>query len=751
MTSPKTVNADIRGMHCASCVARVEDQLRKVDGVADVSVSLVHHRATIVLQQHIDPESLRAAITSAGYEAERIYAANAAPSNRARTYQQSDISTLQGNLLRAFPFAAFVVVASMSLMIPAVHGSIDGAIADRILFIATLPVLWFGRSIAMSAWRAAKHGGATMDTLVTMGTLAAFLYSAICTWLPASVHGLPCVHGGYYDTTASIIALVLLGRWLESRARSRTTDALFQLMELRPTTATVRRSDTDSTIDASDIVVNDVVVVRPGDRIPIDGVVIEGHSTVNAAMLTGESLPVEVTHGSTVVGGTLNNTGSLLVRATAVGSETVLAGIIRTVDAAQTSKAPIQRLADRISSVFVPVVLGIAAITFVVWIVAEPSAPTIAISTAISVLIIACPCALGLATPTAIVVGTGRAASRGILFARAESVERLASVTAVVLDKTGTLTSGTPQVATVHYHNSVADESTRASLWDAVAAVERRSDHPVASAIVYHATSQYPTVSNATSVHTVPGKGTMGNVGDVVVRIGTARFLEEAMLIIPEELTHVADASATRGETVVFVALHRKVVAVLGVADSLRDTSTKAVARLRSMVSSVHIVSGDRLAAVQATATRVGIEHVTAGVLPSEKADAIQRLQQTGAVVAMVGDGINDAPALAVADVGMAMGGGTDIAKATADVTLVRNDLDQVVEAIATARATMHIIRQNLALAFLYNVIGIPIAAGVLIPAFGIQLHPMFAAAAMALSSLTVVMNALRLRLFEHS
>ncbi len=738
--SETRTSVEIGGMHCAACVSSVESALKALPDVESVVVSLPLRRATIELRKPIDDGSIRQAIEAAGYTADRISAASAAATD-VRHRHDADVNELTSRLRLAIPFSAAVIGLGMSLMIPSVAQAMSPLAAHWLLLALTLVPLWAGRSIPIAAYKAIRFGSATMDTLVTLGAGAAFLYSAFATFFPHAAHG---SHPGlFFDTSATIITLVLVGRWLEARAQRRTLQSYHALLDLRPQSATVVRNGKHLVIPATEVVIDDVVVVGPGSRIPVDGVVTEGTSLVDASMLTGESLPVEVIPGSAVTGGTVNGNGTIVVRAMAVGANTVLAGIIRAVDTAQSSKAPIQRLADRISAIFVPVVLSVSVLTLAAWVLFSSEPVVFAITNAIAVLVIACPCALGLATPTAIVVGMGRAASQGILFSSADALERLATVNAVALDKTGTITAGTPTVVHVSYASPSIDP---VNLWSAIAAVERSSTHPIAAAMLAHAATLGASDSSASSLRTFPGKGAQGSVAGSTLRVGTAEFLRESMILVPNDLEETAAEWARQGHTVCFVARGLSVVAVVSVSDPLRPTSTDAVRRLAHAVDHIAIISGDRRETVEAIASTLGITDVVAGVLPGGKATAIETLLAQGLRPAMVGDGINDAPALAAAHVGIAMGGGTDVAKATADVTIVHDDVHHVVDAITLARATMTIIRQNLALAFAYNIVGIPLAAGLFYPAFGLTLHPMFAAAAMALSSVAVVTNALRLR-----
>ena len=741
-------------MHCAACVQRVEDELQKTPGIIDASVNLVMNRATIHVDDAVADGSIQEAITRAGYTPEAVYAERSRPTvDNTQARREESLDALRASLRLSVPLTVIVMTTSMLAMIPSVHTLLHQRWVDVALLFLTVPVLWAGRSFFETALRGLRYRSLSMDSLVSLGTGTAFIYSAVTILAPDAVAATQHHVGAYLDTTATIITLVLVGRFLETRAKGRAADALQRLMELRPPSARVLRDGQPTDVAIDDVVVGDLVMIRPGERIPLDGIIIEGHSTIDESMVTGESMPVERTINAPVIGGTLNGNGSLVVRTSAVGADTVLAGIITAVERAQGGKAPIQRLADRISGIFVPVVMVIAVATFVAWMVLGPADNTFAhaIQAAIAVLIIACPCALGLATPTAIVVGTGIAAERGILFGSAQSLEQFRQVDTVVLDKTGTLTMGTPAFIDVAYA-SAATDTDPALLWSIITSLERRSEHPVAKALsMPPSTLPQAQLGAVTELpversEAVVGKGTVGVVSGYRVRIGTEELMQDALLIIPTELSDAATSMAQAGATSVFVAVNGRVLAAIGVADTLRSTSIDAVRSLRSRGINVVLLTGDNVHVASSIARQAGIDSVIAGVHPEKKAMQIERLQHAGKCVAMVGDGINDAPALAQADVGIAMGGGTDAAKATADVTLVRDDLQSLTTAMDISAGTMQTIRQNLFFAFAYNTLGIPIAAGLLYPMTGLMLSPMIAAAAMALSSVTVVTNALRLR-----
>ena len=736
-----TRTLDISGMHCAACVGAVESALLTIPGIDSATVNLVTNRAVVTMSEPVTDTTLQSAVEAAGYGVEAIY------TERSRTSSDEVLSRLEAPahvyrraLLISAPFSTLIVIIAMTAM----WGSYPTQI-NVLLLALTIPVLWSGRMFFRGALQALRHRRATMDTLVALGTGSAFVISLLMTF---DVAGLP-VHahaGAYYDSTATIITLVLLGKWLESRAKQRTAETLAHLMELHPQTATVIRNSAEISIPAADVVVGDIFVIRPGERVPVDGVIISGSVSVDESMLTGESLPVERHDGQVLIGGSINTLGTCSARATAVGNDTVLAGIIRSVESAQASKAPVQRLADSISGVFVPIVLVIAIVTYVGWIAVStsPDPAGHALVAAISVLVIACPCALGLATPTAIIVGTGAAARRGILFANAGSLERLGSSNTIVLDKTGTLTKGTPCVMRADF--VVHPKLERQRVLSLILSLEHRSEHPLARAIATwcqdHGGSQF----EVTLVQTHPGRGTTGTVDGHRLRIGNEQMMAESLLIIPEPLTTALHANDQQGCSTVLVSIDGAVCAAFGISDELREEAPQVVAELRSIGQRVIMLTGDRAEAATAIAAQVGIDEVIHSVTPDRKREVIETLQRRGSTVVMVGDGINDAPSLAQADVGIALGSATDVAKSTADVTLMRNDLHAITTAIAISRSTMRIIRQNFSLAFIYNVIGIPLAAGLFLPLFGVQLTPMYAAFAMAMSSVTVVSNSLRLR-----
>lgn len=741
-------NIDIAGMHCSACVSSVEQALLAVPGVEQASVNLMLNRATVLAPDSIADDTLRAAVVSAGYTVEAIYTDR--PLSQRQHFAERQLVAAdewKRSLFIAVPCTLIVMTISMFVMVTDLHHSVSPLALHIGLLAVTLPVLVAGRRFFVGAWKAAQHRSATMDTLVALGTGSAFLYSVVVTVAP-QVFPQGSVHlGAYFDTTATIITLILLGKWLEARAKNRTTDALHALLKLQPATALVRRNGIDVEIPAHDIRMSETIIVRPGERIPTDGEVLTGSTTVDESMLTGESLPIEKMPGGRLTGGTQNLAGSIVMRATAVGSETILAGIVRAVEQAQESKAPIQRLADRIAAVFVPIVMGIAIITFLAWMLFGPQGQEVsfALHTAIAVLIIACPCALGLATPTAVVVGSGRAANMGILFRSAESLESLQSCTTLLLDKTGTITEGRPQVTHVVYASG-KHQPEAGVIWELVTSLQQHSEHPLAMAMVRYGSTFCSVQRPVTSFTAIPGQGAVGTVGAHKVRVGNEALMSGAMLLVPAEIQEALDQGDQRGESSALVAIDGRIVAAIFLADTIRPDAQESIEKLRARGLDLVLVTGDRQAVAASVARQVGITTVVAGVSPTEKLAEVEKVQRRGALVAMVGDGINDAPALAQADVGIAVGSATDIAKSTADVTLVRNDVATLVQAFVLSERTLTVIRQNLFFAFFYNVLGIPLAAGIFYGITGWLLSPMVAAAAMALSSVTVLTNALRLK-----
>ncbi|MCL5962457.1 MAG: heavy metal translocating P-type ATPase [Chloroflexi bacterium] len=760
---PSKTSFGLTGMTCASCAARIERALRKVDGVTVANVNFAAEKASVEFDSSkVSMATLRRAVEDAGYGVVETPTPAAAEAVRIRPVDveelhRREIQTLRNKTIFALALGVIIFLGSFPEWFPWVPSFLNNR---YLLWALASPVqFWAGWQFYKGAWASLKHASANMNTLIAVGTSAAYFYSVAAILLPGAFSAAGRMSDIYFDTAAIIIGLILLGRFLEARAKGQTSAAIKNLIGMQAKTARVIRNESEVDIPVEEVLIGDVIVVRPGEKIPVDGVIREGRSAVDESMITGESIPVEKDPGDEVIGATINKTGSFRFEATKVGKDTVLAQIIRLVEEAQGSKAPIQRLADVISGYFVPGVIAIATVTFLVWYFLGPApAFTFALLNFVAVMIIACPCALGLATPTAIMVGTGKGAENGVLIRSAEALETAHRISAIVLDKTGTLTIGQPKVTDVVLVQEM-DENRLLSL---AAAAERDSEHPLGQAIVDRAKEKGFAMLEVTDFRAIPGHGIEARVDGLLLALGNLRLIKDLGLEL-NGLEETAAKLSSEGKTSMFVAIDGRVVGIIAVADTLKPNSAEAVRELHRLGLEVYMLTGDNSRTAEAIAKQVGIDMVLAEVLPEQKADKVKELQQRDKVVAMVGDGINDAPALAQANVGIAIGTGTDVAMEASDITLISGDLKGVVTAISLSKKTMQIIKQNLFWAFFYNTILIPVAAGILYPFFGGGvpealrpflgdygfLNPMLAAAAMATSSVTVVSNSLRLRGFK--
>ncbi len=729
----------VTGMNCAGCVSRVETALKSVPGVIEAHVNLGERTATV--RSRAATAALIAAVTAAGYRAAELRGLADEAEKEAREFAHYRA------LLRRFVVAAAVGFPLMALELsgrmPMLHDAGGRAFWLAVGGLTLFVLVYAGGHFFRAAWKSLATRAATMDTLIALGTGSAWVYSMAIALFPENVPSL--ARHAYFEAAAVIIALINLGQALEHRARGKTSQAIKRLIGLQPKTARVIRDGRELDIPIGEVGLDETVRVRPGEKIPVDGVIIDGHSTVDESMLTGEPLPVEKRVGDAVTGGTLNKTGTFLFQARRIGADTALARIIEMVRRAQASKPAIGRLADRISAVFVPAVLAVAALTFLLWYQFGPE-PRLgfALVTAMTVLIIACPCALGLATPISIMVGVGKAAEYGILIRNGEALQQAGRLTAVVLDKTGTVTTGKPTVTALLPAPGVSEQA----LLQLAASLEAGSEHPLAQAVVEAAKARAVALLPVTGFEAIAGQGVRGVVEGRVLLLGNLTLMRERGVAVAGVDTQAA-ALAAEARTPIYLARDGQIAGLVAVSDPVKPDARAAIARLHAEGLRVIMITGDNAATARAVAAQVGVDDVLAEVLPADKAQQVRELQARGAIVGMVGDGINDAPALAQADVGFAIGAGTDVAIEAGDVTLMRGSLHGVADAIAISHATVRNIRQNLFGAFVYNTLGIPIAAGALYPLFGILLNPMIAGAAMALSSVTVVSNANRLRRFH--
>ncbi|MBN1274386.1 MAG: heavy metal translocating P-type ATPase [Candidatus Aminicenantes bacterium] len=735
-----TIELPIEGIVCASCVLKIEEALSKEKGILQALVNLAAGSVRVTfISSLISVKEIVKAIEETGYNVIQNTSGEDIV-DREKRAQEKAYQMLRIKFLTGLFLGIFIMLGSMPRFFPWVPEILKNPI---VLWALATPVqFWVGRQFLKGAWMAFKHRNANMNTLVAVGTLAAYVYSVTAALFPSFFEKGGLKPDVYFDSSAMIITLILLGRLLEARAKGRTSEAIKKLLQLQPQKARVLRDQKEVEINVEDVHVGDVIIVRPGEKIPVDGKVLEGKSVVDESMITGESVPVEKKNGDEVIGATFNKTGSFRFEATHVGKDTALAQIVRLVREAQGSKAPIQRLADIIAGYFVPIVMSVAVATFVLWFNFGPKpALTFSLLNFVAVMIIACPCAMGLATPTAVIVGTGKGAEKGILIKGGENLEMMRRIKTVILDKTGTLTKGEPEVTDINTINSFSERE----LLLYAASVENFSEHPLADAILKKADELGIETKPAKNFMALEGMGVEGLVGVEEVVVGNETLLKQRG-VSPGGLEKQAERFSGEGKTPIFVAVDGRAAGLMAVADTLKKNSQQAVSRLKNLGLDVFMLTGDKKRTAEAIGKMAGIEHVIAEVLPADKVEAIKKVQRQGNKVAMVGDGINDAPALAQADVGIAIGSGTDIAVEASDITLIKDDLMGVVSAFILSRKTIQIIKQNLFWAFFYNTVGIPIAAGLLYPFFGILLNPIIAAAAMAFSSVSVVSNSLRLK-----
>ncbi len=729
------MNFPVTGLSCASCAINVGSMLKAQKGVLDASVNYANSTAWVeFIRDTVNVTDLKSAVQSIGYD----LLIEEGGEEHQEEIQNAHYKELKYNTIWATVLALPVVIIAMFLMnIP---------FANWIMLTVTTPVVfWFGRNFFINAVNQARHKKANMDTLVALSTGIAYLFSAFNTFFPELWHN----HGQhphvYFEASAVVIAFILLGKVLEERAKSNTSSAIKKLMGLQPKTVNIIRDDGQEVeIPISQVKVGDRLLVKPGDRIPVDAEIISGSSFIDESTITGESMPVEKEKGGKVFAGTINQKGSFVIEAQKVGGETILARIIKMVQEAQGSKPPVQKLVDKIAGIFVPVVMLISILSFTIWmVVGGENALTQALLAMVSVLVIACPCALGLATPTAIMVGIGKGAENGILIKDAESLELAQKINAIVLDKTGTITEGTPIVTDIAWNIPEEQQDRQKEL---LFSIESQSEHPLAGAVIAALKIDSPQRITPDKFESITGKGVVAVYNTKVYRVGNKKLIDDVKVYIPENYLSQYQAWQNEAKTVIFFACDTELIAIIGIADKIKETSAKAISNLRNMGIDVYMLTGDNTQTAKAVADKVGVDDFRAEVLPSDKADFVKQLQDQGKTVAMVGDGINDSHALAQADVSIAMGKGSDIAMDVAKMTIISSDLQLIAKAIKLSKLTNDSIRQNLFWAFIYNLIGIPIAAGILYPAWGFMLNPMIAGAAMALSSVSVVSNSLRLK-----
>jgi Cu+-exporting ATPase len=735
----------IQGMTCASCVNKVEKALNSLKGVVQASVNFATERASVeYIPEEVSIRDLKKVVEEAGYQVLEVKEEDII--EKERLAREAELYQLKLKFILGAIFLAPILLLMYGASFFEKWIGLSKEVNFFLQFLLATPVqFWAGWQFYVGFWKATKHKTSDMNTLIAVGTSAAYLYSLIVTFAPHRIMVKGLMLDVYFDTSAAIIVLILLGRFLEARAKGKTSEAIKKLIGLQPKAARVVRNGSEVDIPVEEVSIGDIVVVRPGEKIPVDGIVREGTSSVDESMVTGESLPVEKKSGDSVIGAAINKTGTFKFEATKVGKDTVLSQIVRLVQEAQGSKPPIARMVDVIASYFVPVVISIAIVTFIVWSFFGPHpALTYAFLNFVAVLIIACPCALGLATPTSIMVGTGKGAENGILIRGAEALETAHQLNTIVLDKTGTLTKGEPSVTDI----IESERFNRREILGLAASAEKGSEHPLGEAIVKKAREEGVDLLETKDFQAIAGHGIEATVDSKRVLLGNLRLMEEKEISL-NGLFNKAERLSSEGKTPMFLAVEKQAAGIIAVADTLKENSKEAVKAFHRMGLEVVMLTGDNQRTARAIANQIGVDRVLAEVLPEMKAEEIRRLQSEGRKVGMVGDGINDAPALAQANVGIAIGTGTDVAMESSDITLIAGDLRGIVTAIALSKATIRNIKQNLFWAFAYNTILIPVAAGVLFPFFGILLNPIFAAGAMAISSVTVVSNALRLRRFK--
>jgi P-type Cu+ transporter len=732
----------IIGMHCASCAVNIERKLKKLAGMQSASVNYANEKALVEYDEaQCNPKIIGEAVSSLGYTA--IFKGdNAGEQSSEEVARAAQLKTLKSKLLLSGALTVLILIGSFPQIFPFAPAFLQDPIT---LLSLAIPIQFVvGWQFYRSTYGSIKNHTTNMDTLIAFGTTAAFLFSTIMTLFPQFMMELG-IEGHYFDVSALVITLVLLGDYFQTNAKGQTGAAIKKLLNLQAKTARVKRNNQEIDIPIEQVVVNDLIVVRTGDKIPVDGIIVEGASSVDESMVTGESIPVDKAVEDRVIGGTINKNGSFVFKATKVGSQTLLSQIIKLVEEAQSSKAPIQKLADKISAVFVPIVIIIATMTFVVWYILGPEPRlSFALLNAVGVLVIACPCALGLATPTSIMVGTGKGAQNGILIKNAEKLETAHRLTTIIFDKTGTITKGKPEVTDI---KRLTNEYTEHEILKYASSIENASTHPLADAVVSYAKGLQIVLAKVESFNSVTGKGVEGRVDGKMIDIGL-KLLKDKKIDFRDAVQDI-EKLQSQAKTVIPVAVDGKLAAIIGIADPIKESASEVIAKLNSMKIETVMITGDNERTAEAIAKQAGIQRYLANVLPQDKEHEVRKLQSEGKVVAMVGDGINDAPAIAASDVGIAMGSGTDVAIESSDITLLDGDLRKLPQAIRLSKKTMANIMQNLFWAFGYNVVLIPVAVGILYPVWGILLSPVFASVAMALSSISVVLNALRLNLVD--